>query len=143
MSDVEQTEHAKRRAELEQQLAARRAAEAVTRKQIEEADELAILEASAEHGEVNDAIATISTPSGVVIVKRPTSGRWRRAEKEMQTRNEAKLEEVAKNLIVDHLVYPQRDAYFALCERYPGLSSRIIPALHALATGNASRFSGE
>lgn len=132
-----------RRALAEAKSAARAAASAERDAIREELDGAALAEAIAEHGEVGDAIAFVTTKAGRVIVKRPTSARWRQASKEMESREQAKLEENAKRLVLDHLVYPEREAYFAIADRYPALSGELIAMIGGLARGGSRALSGE
>lgn len=126
-------------------LEAKRAASKPADELREALDEAALAEAILEHGEVGDGIAKVRTGAGLVIVRRPTESRWRRAEKELATRNDGKLEEAGKQLILDHLVLPakdERDRYFAIVAQYPALPTTLVGLIAGLAAGG-SKASGE
>lgn len=106
-------------------------------------DEAALFEAQAEHGEIGDGLATVLTGAGRVIVRRPTSARWKLVEAAAASTNKAKLEEASKALVLDHLVHPDRAAYFALVDRYPALPGRLVEMIGLLAQGGAKALAGE
>ena len=110
-----------RKAAAEAKRAAQVAAGELAAKQRAALDEAALAEAIAEHGAVGDGVATASTGAGLVIVRRPVQSRWRRFERESQTKNEDRQQEIASAMISDNLVHPTKDAYLALVERYPAL----------------------
>ncbi len=132
-----------RKAAAEARAAARRAEEAPSKAIRDEIDAAALAEAIADRGELGDAIATIATPAGRVIVSRPTDVCWRQAMKAMEKTKPAELEEAAKNLIKDHLVYPSTDAYFEIVSRYPGVPAELVAVIGGLARGGARALSGE
>jgi hypothetical protein len=132
-----------RKAAAEARTAARRKAEEPANKLRDALDAAALAEAVADHGEVGDAIAVVRTGAGIVIVKRPTASRWRSAMKDMEKTKTAELEEAAKNLVKDHLVYPKAPAYFAIAERYPRIESDLVSLIGDLARGGARALAGE
>ena len=83
------------------------------------------------------------TGAGLVIVKRPTHSRWRRFEKEGDTKNEDRREDVGKAMVLDHLVHPTREGYLAISERYPALSGDLLLMIAGLARGGSKALSGE
>lgn len=141
--DPEIADARERKAAAEARVAARREAEAPARKRRDELDMAALAEAVADVGEIGDAIATIATPLGRIIVRRPTEARWRQATKEMERTKPAELEEAAKNLVKDHLVHPKTDAYFEIVARYPGIPGELVAMIGGLARGGARALAGE
>lgn len=133
-----------RKAAAEARAAARRKAEEPANELRDALDAAALAEAVADHGEIGDAIATINTPAGRVIVKRPTAARWRSAMKDMEKTKTAELEEAAKNLVKDHLVHPLPvSRYFEIAERYPRIEADLVAMIGNLARGGARALSGE
>ena len=116
---------------------------ALARAKLEADDAEAIAAAEEQHGNLGDGIATVSTPMGVVIVKRPHHVVWKKIENEADSRNKQRQYEAVSSCIRSCLVHPARQQYEAIEEKYPGIRGSLLGLLGKLAAGGEVAASGE
>ncbi len=124
--------------QLEQQLKAKQDAERTKRAELDEADQVAVLEAKLTHGEHSVAVARLRTPApglpGLVVVKKPEKSDYKRF-RDLLLRDEKK--KAFEFIQADCRVYPD-DATFALMrEEFQELPDLIMSMAVALAKGGA------